>query len=243
MLFHSKILCGSQCHVRNKQSFYGWVLRGIHERNDTIHSTCVGESVTEEVVVVVCHTHTTQDNLIGFGTHGNECHHFIERLVWVCKERNLLSRHKRIVQVNTSYTCCNQFAWLLTTYRIHGWTSDFHFLTFNLRTTIDGVSIGIEEASCQLLAYFEGWSFSKKNDFCISRNATCTFKHLQGYIVANNLHYLCQFAVNSGKFVISHTCSLQTTSSFGDLTNLCIYFLKCCCHCILSFLVFELFSF
>ena len=45
-----------------------------------------------------------RNNLIRFGTQRHVCHNLVERLVRVGEERNLLTGHQRIVQIDTGNT-------------------------------------------------------------------------------------------------------------------------------------------
>ena len=91
MLLHSEVLGSRQCHIWNQQSLHGGVLGGVHEGDDAVEGTGLGERVLEEVVVVVGHTHAAEDNLIDLGAQGHHSHNLVEGLVGVCEERNLLS--------------------------------------------------------------------------------------------------------------------------------------------------------
>ena len=231
IIVHSEIFGSRQCHIRNQQTLYRRILGGIHKADDTVERTGIGEYVLEVKVVIVRHTHTAKDNLVSLRTQSHIRHHLVERLVGVGKERNLLSGHQRIVQVDTCNTGCNQFRRLLTAHRIHRRTANFHLLTFNGRTTVDGVAKGVEEASGKLLAHFDCRSLAQEYYLCIGGNTFRTLKHLQSHFVAGNLHHLGQLAVYGRQLVIPHSGCLQRTRSFRNLSNLGIYFLKCfCCH-------------
>ena len=104
MLLDSKVLSCRESHIRDKKTLHSRILRRIDKRDDTIQRTSVRESVAEEIIVIIGHTHTAEDNLVSLGTHGYHSHNLIERLVWVSKERNLLTRHKSIIKIDTSNT-------------------------------------------------------------------------------------------------------------------------------------------
>ena len=230
-MFHCKIFSSSQCHIRNQQTFYRRIFSGIHETDDTVECTSIREHILEIEVVVVGHTHTTQDNFVSFGTESHIRHYLVERLVRVSKERNLLTGHQRIVQVDTCNTGSNQFRRLLTTNRVHRRTTDFDFLTFNVRTTVNRITERIEETASQLFAHLQAWRLAQEHHFGIGRNTFCTLEYLQCHFIAHDLYHLGQLTIYSSQFIIAYTCRLQRTSSLGNLTNLGIYLLKSfCCH-------------
>ena len=230
MLLHSEVLSSCQCHIRHEQTLDSRVFGGVHEGDDAVERTSIRECILKEVVVVVGHTHTAEDDLVHLCTERHQSHHLVERLVRVSKEWNLLTRHQRVVQVDTSNTRCNQFGWLLTTHRVHGWTANLHVLTFNLWTSVDRVSVGIEEASCQLFAHLQRWSLAEEHHFRIGGDATRTFKHLQGHVITCNFHYLSQLAVDGSKLIISHSLRFEGDCGLRNLANLCVYLLKSCSH-------------
>ena len=119
VMFYGKIFSRSQCHIWNQQTFYRRVFCRIHKADDTVQRTCIREYILKVEVVIVCHTHTTQNNLVCLCTQSYVRHYLVKRLVRVCKERNLLPGYQRIVQVDTGNTRSNQFRRLFTTYRIH----------------------------------------------------------------------------------------------------------------------------
>ena len=151
IIIYCKIFSSSQRHIRNQQTFHRRILGRIHETHNTVKSTSIGEHILKVQVVVIRHTHTAQNNLICFSTQCHICHYLVERLVGVSKKWNLLTGHQRIIQVDTGNTCRNQFRRLFAPNRIHWRTTDFHFLSFNLGTTVNRVTKSIEETSCQLL--------------------------------------------------------------------------------------------
>ena len=234
IVVHRKVFSSGQRHIRNQQTFHGGILGSIHKADDTVERTGIGEYILEVQVVVVRHTHTTEDNLISFRTQGYVGHHLVERLVGVCEERNLLSGHQRIVQVDTCDTGCNQFGRLLTAYRVHGRTADFHFLTFDGRTAVDRIAESVEETSGKLVAHFNGRSLAQKHHLCIGGDTFSTLENLQSHIVTGNLHHLGQLAVYGCQLIIPYPRSFQRARGFRNLSNLSIYFLKCfCCHLII----------
>ena len=230
-MFHRKIFSSSQCHIWNQQTFYRRIFCGIHKTDDTVERTCIREHVLEIQVVVISHTHTTQDNLVGFCTESHVRHYLVKRLVRVSKERNLLTRHQCIVQVDTSNTSCNQFRRLLTTNRIHRRTTDFHFFTFNFRTTINRITERIEETTSQLFTHLQAWRLAQEHYFGIGRDTFCTLENLQCHFIAHDFYHLGQLTIYHSQFIITYACCLQRASSLGNLTNLGIYLLKSfCCH-------------
>ena len=241
MLLNSEVLGSRQCHVEDKKSLDGRVFGGVDEGDDAVERTGIGEGVAEEVIVIVGHSHAAQDNLVGLGTHSNECHHFVKRLVGVGEERNLLSRYKRIVEVNACNTRGDEFAGLLTTNRVHRRSANLYFLAFNLWPAVDGLTVSVEEASCQLVADLEGRTLAEEHDLCVGRDAACAFKHLKRHIVTDYLHHLCQLAVDGCQLIITNALRLERTRGLCYLAYLCIYFLKCCSHSLmlLSFLQFA----
>ena len=230
MLFHSKILCCRKSHIRYEQSLHSGILGGIDEGDDTVKCSCIGEGIAEEIVVIVGHTHTTQDNLVGLGTHGHHGHHLIEGLVGVGKEGDLLTRHQGIVQVDAGNTRGNELTGLLTPDGIHTGSAYLHLASFYSRSSIDGVAIGIEEAACQLFAYLQSGRLAQESDFGIGGNASCALKDLESDIVSRDSHHLGQLAIDACQFVVTHALGLEHTGSLGYLAYLRIYFLKCCCH-------------
>ena len=230
MLLHGKILGGSQRHVGDKQTFHSRVFGRIDKRDDTIQSSSIGESVAEEVIVVIGHTHTTQDDLVSLGTHGHHSHYFVKGLVRVGKERNLLSADQGIVQVDTGNTGCNKLAGLLTAYGVHAGTTDLHLTAFNFGSAVNGVSISVEETSGQLLANLQRGALAEENHLSVSGNTGSTLKNLQRNLIAHNLYHLGQLAVDGCQFVITHSTRFQTAGGLGYLADGCIYFLKCCSH-------------
>ena len=119
MLLHGKVLGCGKCHVGNEQSLHGRVLGGVDEGYDSVQRTCIGEGVAEEVIVIVGHTHTAQDDLVGLGAHGHHSHHLVEGLVGVGEEGDLLTGHQGVVQVDTCNTGGDEFAGLLTAHGVH----------------------------------------------------------------------------------------------------------------------------
>ena len=209
MLLHGKILGRGQCHIGNEQALHGRVLGGVDEGDDSVQRTCIGEGVAEEIVVIVGHTHTAQDNLVGLCTHGHHSHNLVERLVGVGKEGNLLTGYQGIVQVDTCNTSGDEFAGLLTAHGVHRGTADFHLSALNLRTSVDGMSVGIEETACQVVAHLQRGSLAKEGNLGIGGDTARTLKHLQGNVVAHNLYHLSQTAVDGCQFVIANALCLQ----------------------------------
>ena len=151
-------------------------------------------------------------------------------MVGVGEEWDLLPRHKGVVQIDASDTRGDEFRGLLTSYGIHRWTANLHFPTLNLGAAIDGVSIGVEEASRQLLAHLQRGSLAKEDNFRIGRDAARALKYLQGHVVAHNLHYLSQLAVDGRKLVISDTLRFKGDGGLRNLAYLGVYLLKSCSH-------------
>ena len=231
IVLHRKIFSSSQCHIGNQQTFHRRILRRIHKADNTVECTGIGEYILEIQVVVIRHTHTTEDNLIRFGTQGHVCHYLVKRLVRVGKERNLLSGYQCIVQVDTGNTRCNKFRRLLTANRIYRRTTDLHFLSFNFRSPVDRVAKRIEKTTGKLLAYFDRRRFAQEHDFRIGRDTFGTFEHLQRHFITGNFYHLGQFAIHGAQLVIPHSRRFQRTGSFRNLSDLGIYLLKCfCCH-------------
>ena len=203
VMFHCKIFSSSQSHIRNQQTFYRRIFSCIHETDDTVERTCIREDILEIQVVVIGHTHTTQDNLVCFCTKGHVRHHLVKRLVRVSKERDLLTRNQCIVQVDTSDTCCNQFRRLLTTNRIHRRTTDFYFLTFNFRTTVNRITERIEETASQLFTHLQTRRLAQEYYFCIGWNTFCTLEYLQCHFIAHDLYHLGQLTIYHSQFIIT----------------------------------------
>ena len=230
-MLYRKIFGSCKSHVRDKQSFYRRIFCCIYETDDTVECAGVREHILKVQVVIVCHTHTAKDNLIGFCTQRYVSHNLVERLVWVGKERNLLTRNQCIIQVDTSYTCSDKFRRLFSSYRVYRRTTDFNFLSFNIRTTVYRVAKSVEEASSQLFANFQCRRFSQEYHFGVCRNAFRSFKYLKCNFVTGNFNNLCQFAVYHSQFVITYSFCFQRASGLGYLADLSIYFLKSfSCH-------------
>ena len=147
VLLHSEILGSRKCHIGNKESLNRRILCGVDERNDVVEHTCVGEHILEIEVIVVGKTHTAEDDLVGLCAQGYVCHHLVVGLVRVSEERYLLTRDKRVVQVDTRNTRSDEFRRLFTAYRVNRRASDFYFFSFDIRSAIDRLAIGIEETS------------------------------------------------------------------------------------------------
>ena len=148
MFFNCEIFGSCQCHIRNKQTLYGRILRGIHKANDTIQYASIGKYVFKVEVVVIGKTHTAKNNLVYFRAQSHIRHHLVIRLVGVGKERNFLTGYQRVVQVNTGNTRGNEFGRLFTANGVHRRTTDFNLLTFNGRSSINRITISIEETPC-----------------------------------------------------------------------------------------------
>ena len=230
MLLYSEVLSCAQCHIWNQQTLYWWVLGGVNERHDTVQYTRVREHVLEVQIVVVGQSHTAQDNLICLSAERYVSHHLVVWLVWVSKEWNLLSRHQGIVQVDTCDTSSDELRWLFTANWVHTWTTNLHLLTLNSWSAIDWITIGVEEATSQLLAHLQRWSFAEEHYFCIGWDTLCTLKHLQCHIVAHNLNDLCQLTIHGSELVVTYSFGFQRASCFGDSRDLSINLLKCFCH-------------
>ena len=236
IIVHSEIFCRRQCHVRNQQTFYRRILRCIHEADDTVERTGIGEHILKVQVVIIRHTHTTQNNLICLGTKCYIRHYLVKRLVGVRKEWNFLSGYQRIVQVDTCNTCCNQFRRLFTTYRVHRRATDLHFLAFDGRTSVNRITESVEETPCKLFAHFQRRRLAQEYYLRIGGDTFRTLEYLQSHIVTGNLHHLGELAVYGSQLVIPYPCCFQRAGSFRNLSDLGIYFLKCfCCHLILFY--------
>ena len=189
-MFHCKIFSSRQRHIRNQQTFYRRIFRSIHETDNTVERTGIRKYILKIQVVVISHTHTTQDNLIGFGTQCHIGHHLIERLVRVSKKRNLLSWYQRIVQIDTGNTGRNQFRRLFTANRIHRRTADRHFLSLNFRSPINRITKSVEETSSQLVAHFQCRRLAQEYDLSIGRNTFRTLEHLQSHFITHDFYHL-----------------------------------------------------
>ena len=163
VLLHGEILRSRQRHIRNQDTLHRGILRRIDEADDTIQRTGVAEGILEEEVIVVRHTHTTQDDLIRLGTQGHHRHHLVERLVRICEEGDLLTRHQCVVQVDTSDTGSDQLRGLLTTHGIHRGTANLHLTSFRNWSAINRIAIGIEETSCQLVTHLQRGSLAHEH--------------------------------------------------------------------------------
>ena len=118
--------------------------------------------MSEVQVIIVGKSHASEDDLVDIGTQGDHCHHIVIRLVRVCEERDLLPGHKRVVQVDTGDTGRDQLRRLPSLVRVYGRASDLSFLSFDFRTSVDRLSVSIEEAACQLVADFQYRRFSQE---------------------------------------------------------------------------------
>ena len=128
MLLHSKVLSSRQSHIGDQQTLHRGVFGRIDKAHDTIQSACIAKGLLVVKVVIVRQTHTTEDDLVALGTKCYECHHLVKGLVRVRKEWDLLSRHERVVEVDTCDTSSNQLRGLVTTYRIDRGTTDLYIL-------------------------------------------------------------------------------------------------------------------
>ena len=230
VLLHGEVLGSRQRHVRDEESLHGRVLRRVDEGDDAVQGTGARKRVAEEIVVIVRHTHAAQDNLVALGTHGHERHHLVERLVGVGKEGNLLAGDERVVQVDARNARGDELAGLLAAHGVHGRAANLHLLALHLRPAVDGQAVGVEETSCQLVADLQGRTLAHEHDFCIGGDAASAFEDLQRHVVAHDFHHLRQLAVDGCQLIVAHALCLERASGLGYLTNLRIYFLKCCCH-------------
>ena len=245
VFLYGEILGSCKSHIRNQQTLYGGVLGRVHERNNTVQHAGVGKYILEVQVVIVGQTHTAQDDLVHLCTQGYVGHDLVVGLVGVCEERNLLTGHQRIIQVNTGNTGSNQFGWLFTTYRVYRRSANLDFLTFDSRSAIDWFAVGVKETSCQLVANLQRGSLAQEYHFGVGRNTFRTLEHLQGYLITHDFHHLSQFAVHGGQFVVTNAFGFQRTGCLCNGGNLCVDFLKSFCHisCYLFIYTFYLFSF
>ena len=230
VLLDSEVLGCRQCHIRNEESLDGGVFGSVDETDDAVERAGVGEGIAEEVVVVVSHTHAAKNDLVALGTHCNQRHHLVERLVRVGEEGNLLTRHERVVEVDACNTCGDEFAWLLSANRIHRGSANLNLFAFNLWAAVDGLTIGVEETSCQLIADLEGRTLAHEHDLRVGRNAARAFEDLKRHVVTDNLYHLSQLAVDGCQLIVANALCLERTRCLRYLADLCIYFLKCCCH-------------
>ena len=153
------------------------------------------------------------------------------------QEGNLLTRDERVVEVDAGNTRGDEFAGLLTANGVHRGATNFHLFAFNLRSAVDGLTISVEEASCQLVADLEGRTLAEEHNLCVGRDTASSFEHLQRHIVTDYLHHLCQLAVDGCQLIVADTFRLERTGSLRYLAYLCIYFLKCCTHNLKGFKV------
>ena len=100
VLIDSKILRGRKCHIGNQKPLNRRLVGGVHKTDNLVQGTGTLEFVLEKQIVVVGQAHTAKDNLIDVGTQSHHTHNLIVRLVGVGKERNLLPRNERVVQVD-----------------------------------------------------------------------------------------------------------------------------------------------
>ena len=205
VFLYSEIFGSSKRHIRNEKTLYRRIFGSIHKRNDAVEHTSIVKYIFEIEVVVVSKTHTTKDNFVGFGTEGHVSHNLVVRLVRVGKERNFLTRHESVVQVDTSDTSSDEFRWLFTAHRVHRRTTNFYLFAFDFWTAIDRFAKSVEETASELVANFERWGFAEEDNFGVSRDTFSTTKHLESDIIAHNAHYLSQFAIYCSKLVITNT--------------------------------------
>ena len=230
MLLHGEVFGRRQRHIGHEEALHSGVFRRVDEGDDAVQRTGAGEGVAEEVVVVVGHTHTAQDDFVGLGAHGHQRHHLVEGLVGVGEEGNLLSGHQRVVEVDAGNAGGNQLGGLLAAHRVHRGAADGHFLALDFRSAVDGLSVGVEETSGQLVADLQRGRLAEKGHFGVGGDATGAFKHLQRDLVALDFHHLSQTAVDGGQLVVAHALGFQRTGGLRDLADFCIYFLECLCH-------------
>ena len=113
------------------------------------------EGVAEEQVVVVRQTHSAEDDLVHVGPERHIGHDLVIGLVGVGEEGNLLSGYDGVVQVDAGDSRRDDLGGLAALVRVHGWAADLALLAFDLGAAVDGLAVGVEEASCELVAHDE----------------------------------------------------------------------------------------
>jgi hypothetical protein len=212
---NSKIFRSSENHIRNEQTLYRRLFCGVHKTNNSIQCTGTFKRFFEIQIVVVTHAHSAKYNSINFCTQCNHCHHFVVRLIRVCKKRNFLPRNQSIVQVNSCDSCGNKLRRLFSAKRIHRRTADFTLFAIHLRTTVNRLSVSIEKTSGKIVAHIQRRRFAQKRYFRSSADAFCSRKHLQHNLVAVDFHHLRQAVANHGEFIVHHVFRLDGNGGFG----------------------------
>ena len=186
----------------------------------------------EVEVVVIGKTHTSEYDLVHVGTQGHLGHHIIVWLVGVREERNLLSGHESVVEVDAGYARRDDLARLTSLVRVHGRTAYLSDFALHLRTAVDRMSVCVEEASGKPLAHLQHRRLAEESDGCIGRDAFGSGENLERYQIALGLDDLRKSAVHNGKLIVGHTLRAQGNRSLGDGFQLCVCFLICLiCHC------------
>ena len=231
ILVHGKILGGRQGHVRYQQALHGGLLGGIDEADNLVQGTGILEHVLEIQVVIVRESHAAEDDLVHIGAEGHHGHDLVVGLVRVGEEGYFLSRYEGIVQVNAGDTGGNQLRGLLPLVGVDRRASDVAALSLDLRASVDGVAVGIEKASCQLVADVEGGRLAEECHLGIGRDALGALIDLEGDQVVLDLHHLGQTPGHCGQLVVGDSLCPERHGRFGDGLELSVYPLKCfICH-------------
>ena len=227
VLVNGKVLRRRKGHVGDEQTLHGRILGRVHEGNDAVQCAGVLEGVTEEQVVVVAQSHSSQDDLVHVCAEGDLCHNLVVWLVGVREEGDLLAGHERVVKVDAGDTCGDKLAGLAAFVRVHGRAAGLALLSFDLGTAVDGLAVGVEETAGQLLAHLEGRGSAEERHFRVRGHALGTGEHLQGYAVAVGLYHLRQLAVYAGKLVVGYALGVQGHGGLGYGLQLRVSFLVC----------------
>ena len=209
VLVNGEVLGGRKSHIRNQKPLDWRVFGRVDETDDPVEGSGALERLAEEEVVIVRQTHTAEDDLVHIGSQGHIGHNLVVRLVRVGEERNLLSGHDRVVEVDAGDTGRNELGRLASLVRVHGRSADLPFLTLYLWTAIDRLSVGVEETSGELIADLECRRLAEECHLSVCRNAFRAGEHLEGDQITLGLHDLGKFAADHGKLVIGNSLGLE----------------------------------
>ena len=76
-----------------------WLLSGVHETND-LSNAPADRMRFEEQIVVIGKAHSSENDFVHVRSKSDIRHNFVIRLIRISEERNLLSRHDSVVQVD-----------------------------------------------------------------------------------------------------------------------------------------------
>ena len=209
----------------------GRLLGGVHEGDYLVEGSCGFERVAEEQIVVVRQTHSAEDDLVHIGPQGHVGHHLVVGLVGVGEERNLLSGDYGVVEVDSGDSRRDDLRRLAPLVGVYRRSADLPFLSFDLRASVDGLAVGVEEASRELVAYDERRGSAEEGYFGVGGDAFGAGEHLKGHEVALGLDYLGELAVHGRELVVGNSPGVERHGRLGYGLEMRVCSLKCfCCH-------------